>query len=131
MKHREMAMGILKWTCQKILINWIWNHVLNISSPTKKSTDYMTYTIRHGPPQSPHRYTTNVAPRINSFKMASLEYLSSAQFGGHGSTTQNLRQSLGVHTFPVSKSSAPLTKTIQDLGKSRPKLRKKQKHLAA
>ena len=69
MKHREMAMGILKWTCQKILVNWIWNHVLNISSPTKKSTDYMTYIITHGPPQSPHRYTTNVAKkRINSFK---------------------------------------------------------------
>ena len=93
----------------------------------------MTYIITHGPPQFPHRYTTKVAKnRINSFKMASLEYLFfSAQSGGHGSTTQNLRQSLGFHTFPVSKSSAPLTKTIQDLGKSRPKLRKKQKHLAA
>ena len=78
----------------------------------KKSTDYMTYIITHGPPQSPHRYTTNVAPRINSFKWQVLNIcrVQCAQSGGHGSTTQNLRQSLGFHTFPVSKSSAPLTK---------------------
>lgn len=61
--------------------------------------------------------------------MASLEYLSSWQSGGHGSTTsQNLRQSLGFHTFPVSKSSAPITKQ-SNLRQESAQLRKRKQHL--
>ncbi len=61
--------------------------------------------------------------------MTSLEYLSSAESGGHGSTTsQNPRQNLGFHTLPVSKRSAPITKKSNVcLGKSRPN--SEQNHL--